>query len=87
MASGSLEETIKIWNLTERKELYSLHGHVDGVLCLIPLNYNQLASGSMDKSIKIWDLSERKELYSFNGHTGSVRCLTVFNKIICFYRF
>ena len=27
LASGSVDNTIKIWDLTERKELYSLNGH------------------------------------------------------------
>ena len=81
MASGSQDKSIKVWDLIERKELYSLNGHTDIVWCLAVLKNNQLASGSRDKSIKIWDLKERKELFSLHGHTYNVFCLALIIKL------
>ncbi len=59
-ASGSSDESIKIWDLNTKKCLNTLKGHEDGVKCLLKLSETQFASGSDDKSIKIWDFFHPK---------------------------
>ena len=56
MASGSDDNTIKIWNQNTGECIQTLTGHTDSVLSLNLLAANKIVSGSSDKTIKIWDV-------------------------------
>ncbi|AVQ71970.1 hypothetical protein B5D77_12250 [Microcystis sp. MC19] len=66
LASGSLDKTIKIWEVATGKGLRTLTGH-SGVVLSVAYSPDgrYLASGSQDKTIKIWEVA-----------TGKVRTLT-----------
>lgn len=55
LASGSADNTIKIWNTETCSLKFTLVGHVGNILCLVVLPDNELASGSTDKTIRIWN--------------------------------
>ena len=62
IVSGSNDKTIKIWNLEEKNEEFSLDGHSGSVQSVsFSPDCKFLASGSTDKTIKIWNFEERKE--------------------------
>ena len=80
LASGSLDTTIRIWDLGEEKGgecVQTLTGHTSSVTSLCVLSNGRLASaGSYDRTIRIWDLSEEKGgecVQTLTGHTSSVR--------------
>ena len=75
IVSASDDNTIKIWNLKEKKVLATLEGHTGGVNSLIKLDENTIVSASDDNTIKIWNLKEKKVFATLEGHTGSVRSL------------
>jgi len=56
LASASIDNTIKIWNIENGKCLMTLTGHTDCIESLAYLGNNLLASGSEDTTIKIWSL-------------------------------
>ena len=56
LASGSADNTIKIWDIVTGKCEQTLEGHQDFVRSICILPKNKLASCSIDKTIKIWDL-------------------------------
>jgi WD40 repeat protein len=59
LASGSLDKTIKLWNLETVQEIRTLNGHSDSVYSVsISPDGKTLASGSLDKTIKLWNLPE-----------------------------
>ncbi len=62
LASGSVDNIIKIWDTTTGKELKTLNGHTDWVRTLAVLRDFTLASGSYDRTIKIWDTVNYKIL-------------------------
>ena len=55
LASGSRDNTIRIWDVYNGKQINILKGHTHNVMCLVVLPNNQLASGSSDKTIRIWN--------------------------------
>jgi WD40 repeat protein len=59
IASGSKDETIKIWDLNQGIYLKTLTGHKHWINTLIFIERdNSLISGSFDKSIKIWEVND-----------------------------
>ena len=53
LASGSLDKTIKIWNLNDGTLKRTLTGHTGEVWALEMLNNGDFASGAKDDTIKI----------------------------------
>jgi len=92
LASGSGDETVKLWRLSDEKCLSILKGHKGEVttLCEIPSNhYNEedtglpvsiLASGSEDKTIKLWDLDREVCIRTLEGHQDGLRCIILLKK-------
>ena len=73
LASGSMDKTIKLWDLKTGKESATLKGHKDTVhsVAYSP-DGKTLASGSTDRTIKLWDVKTGKELATLEGHAHSV---------------
>jgi WD40 repeat protein len=69
MASGGVDDTIKVWNLNSGEEIYSFRGHTDDIQSVVfSPDSQKIASGSSDGTIKIWNLSTGKELRTLTGH-------------------
>jgi WD40 repeat protein len=73
IASGSGENTIKIWDGKSLELLKTLEGHSSWVYS-VSWNHDgsQIVSGSGDSTIKIWDGSSGRELYTLEGHSDDV---------------
>jgi WD40 repeat protein len=71
LASGSGDNTIKIWEVAKGKELRTLTGHSSGVYSVVySPDGRYLASGSGDNTIKIWEVAKEKELRTLTGHSS-----------------
>jgi WD40 repeat protein len=62
LASGSLDSTVKVWDMTDptaQSCLVTLNGHSDYVRS-VTFNHDgtKLASGSSDQTVKVWDGSK-----------------------------
>ena len=69
LASGSWDNTIKLWNLETKTEIATLKGHKN-LVTSVAFNYNGtlLASGSEDNTIKLWNLEKKTEIATLEGH-------------------
>jgi WD40 repeat protein len=56
LASGSDDDTIKVWDGVTDKPLHTLIGHSSAVTCVAFNKDGVLASGSWDSTVKLWDL-------------------------------
>ena len=73
LASGSLDKTIKLWEVATGKERATFEGHSDGVTSVaFSPDGKTLASGSDDTTIKLWDVATGKEQATFKGHKDPV---------------
>lgn len=76
LCTGSLDKTIKIWNLMTGVVEKTFIGHEDAVTWIVELPDKSICSSSADKTVKIWDLhGEVKE--SIVMHTATVKCVIV----------
>jgi WD40 repeat protein len=57
LASGSWDETVKVWEVGSWREVATLRGHQDWVYSVsFSPDGKFLASGSRDKTVKVWEV-------------------------------
>jgi WD40 repeat protein len=54
LATGSLDNTVKLWTVADGEHVGTLKGHGDGVAFVGYLKDNRIVTASLDKSVKIW---------------------------------
>ena len=73
LASGSVDHTIKLWDVGSRREIATLKGHSSDVYSVsFSPDGKVLASGSRDNTIKLWDMDSRREIATLKGHSNTV---------------
>lgn len=72
LISSSMDNTIKIWDLNQKRLMSTLADHTNGVKCLKVLKNGNLASGGYDNLIKIWDLTKYICVHTLKGHNGHI---------------
>ena len=78
LASGSHDNTIRLWDVPSGECLNALEGHTKSVCSLALSSDNRLlASGSSDNTIRLWDVPSGKCLNTLEGHTESVWSLAL----------
>ncbi|NEO28240.1 MAG: PQQ-binding-like beta-propeller repeat protein, partial [Kamptonema sp. SIO4C4] len=75
--SGSLDKTLKVWNIETGKELRTLIGHSSDVTAVAVTPEGQVISGSGDNTLKVWDMETGKELRTLTGHSSRVEAVAV----------
>jgi WD40 repeat protein len=74
VASGSDDQTVKLWDVKQGICLRTFQGHQDWVLSVAFSPCGSIvASGSSDRTIKLWDVATGECLHTFEGHTHRVR--------------
>ncbi len=73
LASGSFDNTLKIWDINKKKSINTFDEHTGGVGAIQHLSKNVLISGSADNTIKVWDLRcGTKSIKTLNSHRNSI---------------
>lgn len=73
LASGSADNTVKIWDANNGECIRTLKGHLSSVMSVSwSPDGRYLASGSVDKSIVIWDANSGEKLKTFEGHSAYI---------------
>ena len=75
LASGSSDQTIRLWDPITGAERKLLRGHTGAVRALaFAVQHSQLlASGSADGTVRIWDVAQGKEVKTLSGRFGAIR--------------
>ena len=76
LASGSIDKTVRLWDLTGDSDWITLQKHTGwtNVLAFSP-NGKMLASGSTDKTVQLWDTATGEPLATFTGHINGITAL------------
>jgi len=76
VASGSADNTIRLWDTQSGRELRVLVGHKNWIKSLaLTRNGDVLASGSNDHTIKLWNVASGREIATLAGHRSPVEVL------------
>jgi WD40 repeat protein len=81
IVSGSIDNTIKLWDTETGREIRTFSGHIDQVNSVaFSHNGKYILSGSgykdysnkIDNSLRLWNVETGQEIRTFQGHTDSV---------------
>jgi len=76
LASGSSDHTIKLWNIENGQELYSIIAHDDSIRKVgFSSDGNWLISSGWDNTTKVWNV-EHNELLSVVENTSALSTLS-----------
>src|SRR5262249_41083037 len=68
LLTGSLDKTVKVWDVAGGKELRTLAAHDDWVLSVaVSRDGRFFVSGSKDRTARVWDLRTWKPLHTLRG--------------------
>ncbi len=74
LASGSWDNSVKLWSVESGQQLASLEGHTGWVWSVaFSSDGKTLASGSADKTIKLWNVETGREIKTLVGHAEFVQ--------------
>ena len=77
LASGSRDQTVKLWDVQTGLEMKTLVGHTGEVLSVaFSADGHILASASRDGTIKLWDIPKGQELETLRGQSERARSVT-----------
>jgi WD40 repeat protein len=76
LASGTSDNTIRLWDMEIRSETAHISGYSDEVeaLCLMP--DGRLVSGANDNTIRLWDVHAECEIKRLGWGAGSLISLS-----------
>eukprot|EP00960_Hanusia_phi_P052611 761550-Hanusia_phi.AAC.11 len=77
--SGSLDRTIKIWNLDEMCYVETLFGHQCQINGIASLLRERCVSVGRDRTMRLWKVMEESQLI-FRGHTHSIDTVAMSNE-------
>jgi WD40 repeat protein len=78
LVSGYIDNTVKVWNLTDGTLINNLSLHSSWVTAVaVSRDGNLGIAGYDDGMIRLWNLSTGQAVKSFSSHTSSVNCLIV----------
>ena len=73
LATGSRDDTVRLWNADTGTHLRTLSGHTDRINSVsFSPDGTTLATGSSDRTIRLWNADTGTHLRTLSGHTGSV---------------
>ncbi|KAJ2880221.1 ubiquitin-binding SDF ubiquitin ligase complex subunit met30 [Coemansia asiatica] len=76
MITGSLDSTMRVWNIETGECLNTIFGHVEGIWSMT-FDSLRIVSGANDGSVKIWDTSSNACLHTFHTSSAAVNCVAL----------
>jgi len=78
IASGSGDNSVKVWNVENENCINTLTGHTSSAVSItMTSDRSKIISGSADKRVKIWSLHTGQCLNTFKRHTKAVHIVAI----------
>ena len=76
LASGSLDHTVRLWDVQTGQQLKVLPGHTDWVYSVaFSPNGRILASAGTDRIVHLWDVTSGQSFKVLSGHSNVIRLI------------
>ena len=76
LASGSVDKTVRLWDLTSEDKWITLQKHTGWINALtFSPDGKMIASGSTDKTVQLWNTATGESLATFTGHINGITAL------------
>lgn len=72
-SSGSMDNTVRVWDVGTGECLHVLQGHT-ALVGLLALSPNYLVSAAADASLRVWDTNTQSLQNIFDSHGGAITC-------------
>jgi len=73
LATGSQDNTAKVWDVESGEEVITLKGHSSHVYCVaFSPDARYVATGSSDRTAKVWERESGQEIRTLEGHSSGV---------------
>ena len=73
LASGSEDNTVRLWDVATQREITTLTGHTFWVTSVaFSPDGTTLVSGSYDRTVRLWDVATQREITTLTGHADWV---------------
>ncbi|MBD3350572.1 MAG: TIR domain-containing protein [Candidatus Lokiarchaeota archaeon] len=85
LITGSIDRTVKVWQLQNGDLVHELKGHEEEVNCVnISPDGQKIISGSEDETLKLWSIDSGKVLRNLEDHKGGIfsACFSYDNKYV-----
>jgi WD40 repeat protein len=78
LVSGSLDETVRIWDVPTGRVLQTLTGHGGNIYSIAAHPATGLfATASRDNSVRLWQAGKGKSIRTFTGHDQAVMSVSL----------
>lgn len=71
--SGSMDSSVRIWNLKTGQCVHVLTGHTS-LVGLLGLSHSYLVSAAADSTLRVWNPHTGELLHTLAAHTGAITC-------------
>jgi F-box and WD-40 domain protein CDC4 len=71
--SGSMDGTVRVWDLNTGTERFMLTGHTS-LVGLLGLSASHLVSAAADSTLRIWDPDTGEMKHTLAAHNGAITC-------------
>ena len=72
LASGSLDGTVKLWDVATRRNIATLEAHTRPVFSVAFSPDGTVLASTADNAVKLWDVATRRNIATLEGHTWAV---------------
>lgn len=80
-ASGSADKTVRIWNLTDGKQVRSIDAHASSVYCVAySPDGKQIVSGALGSEMKLWNVADGTEIKTLQAGQDGVFRVSFFDE-------
>jgi len=77
LASGSTDESVKVYDIVNKKEIGTLMKHEDKISCLQFYQLGHLLTGSADGTVCIWRAKDWECIRVLKGHSDGINSLSI----------
>jgi WD40 repeat protein len=72
MVSGSMDKTLKVWNMVDRSLLHVLHGHSKPISEVL-VDKGKIFSASQDRSLRVWYVKTGELIHLIHSISGIIK--------------